>query len=67
MRRDSVHDCVIEPQFACIGLIEPGEDAEESSLTASGGAEEEKELARFDSQAHVIDCERGIKGFSDVG
>jgi len=47
-----------EGDRAGVGRLEAGETAERRRLAAAAGAEEDKELARFDLELEVVDCDR---------
>ncbi len=52
--------------LAAVGRLEPGENAQERALAASGRADQRDELARFRLQRHPLEDLVAAEGFRDV-
>jgi hypothetical protein len=55
VRAERIDAASAEPDLAFVGLVEPGDQAEEGRLAAAGGAEQGEELTLLDLQGNPVD------------
>src|SRR6267378_214919 len=60
------HLDAMQENSSLVGPLQSGQDSQQGSLSATGGAEERNEFSRLCMQAHVIEDGEGAKSFGDM-